>query len=348
VFDSPAIVGMSDWMNQILNHPFFPFYVIICVLIIIGFLAIKELNYQLLLKSVNKWMIDEKERIGFKRFKFFFSIAIFCFILIVMFFLMLIPLNTQQTNSNALNDYFSIKYQNEIQPQSELEINRIVNEVKSISNISEKLERIAEWETKNFTDIYWHHVAMKSLNPYVNTYIYESNGKIRAARSFVSTPYAEDPDWIQYYKFGACGEEAALFANVTNRTGLVTRFVVLDLGSWYKGIPLQTGNHVFVEVEVNKNDWYFFDPTVYGADHILNESSCKDGKTCDNRWFGKPDQYNYFSPDQVLRVYLRETNEDISERYSKISVYIKNSKMPMRINRENITIPQSFNLTIFD
>ncbi len=341
------MVGISDWMNQLLNYPFFPFYVIICVLVIIGFLAIKKLNCHLLLESVNKWMIAEKERMGFKRFSFFFSIAIFCFAMSVVFFLILVPLNTQLNNSNALNDYFSIKYQNEIQPQSETEINRIVNEVKSISNISEKLERIAEWETKNFTDIYWHRVAVKSLNPFVNSYFYESNGKIRATRSFVNTPYAEDPDWIQYYKFGACGEEASLFANVTNRTGFVTRFVVLDLGSWYKGIPLQKGNHVFVEVKVNENDWYFFDPTVYGADHVLNESPCKDGKTCRNRWFGRPDQYDYFSPDQVLRVYLRETQEDISERYPKLSVYIKNSKMPIRMSGGNITIPQFSNLKNF-
>jgi len=347
VFDTSVIVGISDWIIQIFNNPLFPFYFSIIFLLIIGYLALRKLNYQVLLESVNKWMIDEKVRIGSKRFSIFFFIVTICVVVSILIFLALIPINTQIINSNALNDYFAIKYQNEIQPQSELEINRIVNEVKPISNISEKFEKIAEWETKNFTDIYWHHVVMYSLNPYANSYVYESTGKIRATRSYVSTPYAEDPDWIQYYKFGACGEEASLFANVTNRTGFVTRFVALDLGSWYKGIPLKTGNHVFVEVKVNENDWYFFDPTVYGADHVLNESPCKDGKPCRNRWFGRPDQYDYFSPDQVLRVYLLDTNEDISKRYSKLSIYIKNSKIPMRINAGNMSIPHFVNVRNF-
>ncbi|AGB02093.1 transglutaminase domain-containing protein [Methanoregula formicica] len=261
----------------------------------------------------------------------------------------------QNTVTDSLNDYFAIKYQSEIKPQSEIEINRIVNEAKQISNLSERFDKIAEWETKNFTDIYWHGVSLKSMNPYANTYSYESKGKIRATRSSsVKAPYAEDPYWITYYKFGACGEESALFANVSNRTGIVSRPIILDLGHWEYGIvPVKTGNHVFLEVQLNNDEWYFYDPTVYGADHVLNESPCKNNAPCQNRWFGKPEQYSYFASWQVLRIYRGDTGEDVSDRYTRLSESIINakrffsSKYCLNVGMKSISLLKLSNIHIF-
>jgi hypothetical protein len=340
MIDFFAIFSSSwNWILTQINDPFFSFYLILALLIFFAILTLKKLHFEEFLKSIEMWLKSENNKLGANYFSMLCLFLILCLVGACLIVTTIMLFDLQKTNSDAITDYFSIQYQNEMQPKSESEITQIVNESKSISNISEKFEHIATWETNNFTDIYWHHVGMKSLVPYVNTYVYESNGKIRATHSFANSPYAEDPDWIQFYKFGACGEEASLFANVTNRSGFVTRFVVLDLGTWYYDmIPSKTGNHEFVEVKLADNEWYFFDPTVYGADHVLNDSPCKNGNPCENRWFGKPEQYSYFSSDQVLSVYIKDTNEDISSHYSKISVHIMNSRSPLRIGSGNRTL----------
>ncbi|MGA2913276.1 MAG: transglutaminase-like domain-containing protein [Methanoregula sp.] len=333
------IDSLWHWIFNQIKNPTFYLYLIFVVLVLLAIIILQKLHFEELLGSVNTWLTNEKNIKGARHFLVLLLILMLCFGGAFILLLSIMIIDMQKNNIDAIGDYFSIKYKNEITPKSEIEISQIVDEVNSIPNVSEKFERIAGWETKNFIDIYWHRPIMKSLIPYVNTYIYESNGKIRATHSFIDSPYAEDPYWIQFYKFGACGEEASLFANVTNRTGFATRFVVLDLGTWYYDIvPFQTGNHEFVEVQLADNKWYFFDPTVYGADHFLNDSPCRNDNPCQNRWFGTPDQYSYFSSDQVLGVHLRETNEDISERYSKISVHIMNSRRPLRIGTGNGTM----------
>ena len=103
-----------------------------------------------------------------------------------------------------------------------------------------------------------------------------------------------------------------LFANVTNRTGLVTRVVGIDIGYRFFGLPIQQDNHAWVEVKVN-NEWYFYDPDAYAAYHKLKIDAYE------NRWFGKPENYNNFAPSQVLRVFQADTQEDISKRYPKLT-----------------------------
>lgn len=221
------------------------------------------------------------------------------------------------TYTYTLNDYFLKKYQNEIQPQSEFEINQIVNEVRHVPNVSEKFNRIAEWEMQNFTDPYWekylgHNIGIQYLNPPLNTYAYNNNGKIRAlASSLVPSPFANDPDWIQSNRFGACGEKAYLFSNVTTRLGYQTRIIVVSTGFWFYGIPIQKDNHAWVEINID-DEWYYFDPTVYGEYHVLNISGYN------NRWFGKPKDYDIFSPAESLSVVQVDTHQDVSQRYPKL------------------------------
>jgi hypothetical protein len=241
------------------------------------------------------------------------NLIIFIFI---VFFIAEIYIGINTTNT--LNDYFSIKYENEMKPKSEMEINKIVTEVSPIYNITEKLNKIAEWETNNFTDLFWekylkHDIKIKSFNPPIGSYSYENTGKIRAT---FPSPYANDPYWIQYNKFGACGEEATLFANVTNRSGYVTRMMAISTGYWFYGIPIPLNNHAWVEVKIN-DEWYYFDPTVYGEYNVLKIDAYKD------RWFGKPENYDLFSPDQVLSINQLDTQEDASQRYPKmVSPYL--------------------------
>ncbi|NMB77618.1 MAG: hypothetical protein GYA23_00810 [Methanomicrobiales archaeon] len=253
--------------------------------------------------------------------KFFYKF--FSFVLIIFIIAIVMECYFAMITTNSLNDYFAIKYENEIKPHSETEILKIVNEVKPIQNSSEKLNKIAEWEMRNFTDQFWesylnHDIKVKGLNPPLNSYKYEKTGKIRA--EFLS-PYANDPYWIQYYRFGSCGEEASLFANVTNRSGYVTRMVVIETGYWFYGIPVQQNNHVWTEVQIN-NEWYFFDSTVYGEYHVLKIDAYK------NRWFGKTEQYDLFSPNQVLSITQLDTKEDVSYRYPKlVSPYLNAYKI---------------------
>lgn len=324
---SDIINTIWTYFDQILNDPLFPYYILAALLFYLALVILKKLNFRKVVLETNAWLANEQKSKGAAKL----SVYLFIFALCVAGFLIIISMTLSvsfgKLQTDALNDYFSIEYENSMKPQSEAEIAKIVEEVRSIPNFKQKLERIAEWETRNFTDIFWHHSTIKSLNPITNSYVYESSGKIRATRSFVDTPYAEDPYWIAYHRFGACGEEAALFANVSNRSGIVSRPIVIDLGYWIKDlIPVQNGNHVFLEVLSDDGEWYYFDPTIYGADHFLNESACKDNKPCDPRWYGKPENYSYFASFQVLRVYRGDTKEDVSDRYVKMSENIRKSK----------------------
>jgi hypothetical protein len=246
-----------------------------------------------------------------------------CSLIIILFFICIIVEIFYEIDSTiALNDYFSIKYKNEIKPKSEMEINSIVTNVKPIHNITEKLNKIAEWETNNFTDQFWerylnHDIGVKGLNPPISTYEYDNTGQIRA----LFPPYANDPDWIQFYKFGSCGEEASLFANVTNRSGYPTRMIEVITGFWFYGIPIMQNNHAWVEVNINE-EWYFYDPTVFGEYNVLKIESYK------NRWFGKTQDYDIFSPDHILSINQFDTQEDVSQRYPKlVNPYLNSYKI---------------------
>jgi hypothetical protein len=269
------------------------------------------LNFDKINESIN----DFYNRIWTKKTKKFLKLLLFLIIVIGIFY--------EISSIIALNDYFSVKYNNEIKPKSELEITNIVTEVKPIQNVTDKLNTIAGWEMDNFTDPYFarylnQDLDIKSLNPPLPTYLYDNSGKIRA--DFLS-PYNNDPDWIQFYKFGACGEEASLFANVTNRSGYPTRIITVMTGFWFYGIPIPQDDHAWVEVNIN-NEWYFFDPTAYGEYHDLKIDGYK------NRWFGKPEDYDLFLPDQILSITQSNTQTDASQRYPKlVSPYLTSYKL---------------------
>ncbi len=223
--------------------------------------------------------------------------------------------------SRALDAYFSIQYKLIIQPEGERQISTILDEVQDMPHEVEKLNRIAEWVTTNFTELFWErylhrNIILQTLDPPINRYRYDpSTGKIRAEHSiFGKNPFTNDPYWISYNKLGACGELAHLFANVSNRAGFETRVVGADLVEKFLIFEFVTNNHAWVEVKIG-DEWWYFDPDAYGHYHVLGIESYKD------RWFNKTEYYDIFSPDRVKRVYIGGTQEDISDRYPRLVPY---------------------------
>ncbi|WP_083523389.1 transglutaminase domain-containing protein [Methanofollis ethanolicus] len=236
----------------------------------------------------------------------FFLIAVFCTIL------------TSVQTSLALDEYFSVIYKTTIQPHGEQEIEQIVARVRNISDTSEKLDAIAAWETENFTEIYWeksreNNLSIKIMDPPIGRWVYESTGKIRP----MNNPYANDPAWIAYYRFGACGELAHLFADVANRSGYETRVVVAIL----KNPP---GNHAWAEIKIG-DEWEYYDPTVYGEYHYLGKQAFH------GRWFNKIENYDIFQPERVAGVYFVDDGVDTGSRYPRLIVSSPNRKIDEQI-----------------
>jgi transglutaminase/protease-like cytokinesis protein 3 len=248
------------------------------------------------------------------------------FLLLVAVITMICGLYNGLQYTGGLNEYFAQEYARVIQPEGDRELSQIVSEASLVPNLTERLEYIADWEVQNFTEIYWERakgrdVQLKSLNFPINTYIYTDSGKIRAMDTlFAHNPYNNDPRWITYYRFGACGELAYLFVNVTNRTGIPTRVIIAELTTNYFGLfDIVTGNHAWVEVRIG-DSWYFFDPDAYGQYRVLGNENFN------GRWFGRPENYDIFSADQVSRVIDPATGVDVVERYPKLRKEIDMSK----------------------
>ena len=251
------------------------------------------------------------------------------FLILTLGFVILLYVQIQagMLYSKQLDDYFSVLYAKEIYPKGEQRIQEILNEVQNISDDQKKLDKIGEWETRDFTEYYWERgyknntqFEFTPLDSPINRYFFDSNGKIRAFNSlFGSNKYANDPSWIAYYKTGACGELAYLFANVSNRSGFETRIVGAELRTpipipLLDRIPLfdSVGNHAWVEVNIN-NEWWYFDPDTFGQYYNFGKL------TQTNGWFNQTKYYTWHPVSQVGRVFLMKTNENIKDQYPLLS-----------------------------
>jgi len=209
-----------------------------------------------------------------------------------------------QKTSENLNEYFDILYENEILPVGEMEIQDFILGLNQSLNETEKFEEIAGWVTENFTEYYWETGPLKNSEynynrclPFVSGYYYDTYGLLRTSSP---SPYVNDPAWIAYYRTGACGELAALFANVTNRTGTPVRQVYTDFKN--------QGNHAWVEVMLENGEWRYFDPTIYG-EHF------RFGGWPDGYWFGNFSNYHVNRPENIIGVYDLKTKKEITYRY---------------------------------
>jgi hypothetical protein len=115
-----------------INDPLLPVYVLAGFLVLLACVILEKMNFRDLLNRFDDWMRTEKKNKGEFKFFVFMIILGLCFTGCFVIFSMTALISTQKTYSSALNEYFSIQYENEIKPQSEIEIDQIVEEVKTI------------------------------------------------------------------------------------------------------------------------------------------------------------------------------------------------------------------------
>lgn len=203
-----------------------------------------------------------------------------------------------------IEDYLSTQYTNEYYPTAEAEIQKILLTAANISDPIEKLTTIAAWEIEDFVDTVEYNKWNESYNgtrALSNKYYYDENGKIRVFWG----KYQNDPHWIAYHKIGACGELAALFEHVANRSGFETRQVFTLYAE-------SNSNHAWVEVKVN-GEWMYFDPTIY-----WNNYNNEINLVLSDKWYGTLDEQNLWGV-LALNVYDSETGKDVCvERYPNI------------------------------
>lgn len=206
----------------------------------------------------NLELYNKKKKEIFKNLFFFTFI---CLIFIIGAITAFIVINQQ--NNNDLNDLFYLNYQHFIQKEGASNIQDIVRQVDHISSPKEKLNTIANLIVTNFTDPFWPESSIDLFDntcpgisiPFnhrffgnsCNGHGFDKNGAIRIRTGNLTN----NPYWIAYYKTGACGELATLFANVSNQSGFVTRVV-------YSSDP----DHAWAEVYLN-GTWQYFDPDMY-------------------------------------------------------------------------------------
>lgn len=234
-------------------------------------------------------------------FSFFLPFVLLTFLLI---YIPIFPPIWTDPSEAQIEDYLSTQYTNEYYPTAEAEIQKILLTAANISDPIEKLTTIAAWEIEDFVDTVEYNKWNESYNGMwvlSNKYCYDENGKIRV----FSGKYQNDPHWIAYHKIGACGELAALFAYVANRSGFETRNVSADYAK-----TLQ--NHAWVEVKVN-GEWMYFDPTIY-----WNNYNNEINLVLSDKWYGTLDEQNLWGV-LALNVYDPETGKDVCvERYPNI------------------------------
>lgn len=228
-------------------------------------------------------------------------------LIIVLFSIFYFPIQI----SENLDNFFNLKFEQEILPHSEKEINFIVDQTNNILNDTEKLEFIADWEVNNFTYFLFEqsyrnsNYSIRPLDPPIYSYFYDSYGKIRATFRYFplnlfiqQNQYVNNPYWITYYKMGGCGELAYLFANISNRSGYPTKVI---------GATIKDNNHAWVEININ-GELLVFDPSNYYFYKILRLENYN------NTWLNKPETYREFSPQEVIEIH-DEFGNDVIHRY---------------------------------
>lgn len=206
--------------------------------------------------------------------------------------------------NKQVDDYFSMIYESQVVDDGRSQVYDILTKVSNSydqaemsSNIGLIFEDIAEWETENYTNILVEidNCGSSSVKS-IGTYKYDANGLIRAQ----AKPYRHDPFWIAHYRYGACGELAALFAYVVNQLGFETRVVRADYADG-------SNNHAWVEINVN-NEWFFADPTLYWEITKNNATWYTDP------WYGPTEDFKIFGK-KVKAVVIDGTDVDVRFHY---------------------------------
>jgi len=182
-----------------------------------------------------------------------------------------------------------------IKPAGESNIDSAASQAMQVSNTTEKLQEIAEWEVKDFENI-WNREP--NFPPIYKRYVvyWDSTGRIKIRAK--SPSFSNDPHWIAYFKVGGCGELASLFCEVANRCELETRVV---------GTPGE--DHAWDEVKVN-GEWKHTDPTIYYYNYHGNSN---------DQWFANPQFYEE-NWSNISKVFVERTGEDITQKYTDVGM----------------------------
>jgi len=184
-----------------------------------------------------------------------------------------------------------------IKPAGEKKIDEIVGQVDGVNDTLEKLERIAGWEVRDFTNTYNRRPDF-TLDVFFRYPVYFDRGiKVRALNPLIPE-FLDNPYWIAFFKVGGCGELASLFDDVAKRSGVETRIV-----------RTEGEDHTWVEFKID-GEWVHVDPTLYFINYRYNQSI---------KWFDNPRFYDshWFS---VSKVFVKETREDITGKYTDVGL----------------------------
>lgn len=212
-----------------------------------------------------------------------------------------------QLYDQQLDNYFTEIYEKDIREIGEKRINYILNEVKNISYPYEKLERIAQWETENITDMFWERSIQNNKSytwPWLGNYQYNENNQYRATGS---AKYTNNATWIAGNNMGNCGDISALFDYVANQSGFETRTIHVV----YSDLAYSDG-HVWNEIKIN-GAWEYFDIDRYGQAY---RNISGDKRAVDNiysTWTGKPSEYP--RSNEISYIYSSDLTS-VEEEYS--------------------------------
>jgi len=207
--------------------------------------------------------------------------------------------------SKSLNNSLNSSYFSKVKPESEIEINEIVNKIKNENNTTIKIQLIGHWTSEHVHNCYsdpnycWPSPNGGGWMPMekTQTFFSDNTGGIRVKKG----QFLNDPYWITYYKAGACEEQAVLFYDIANRTDLEVRLVHSD----------SECSHEWNEVRY-ANQWYYADIS------ILKSVQKQDNNL--SFWFNTTDNYLANSRkanicSDISKVTVLHTNEDVTSNY---------------------------------
>lgn len=183
-----------------------------------------------------------------------------------------------------------------IKPAGEEEINEILIQVNETNNTFEKLEMIAKWEVKDFTNAY-NNSPDFTLDPFFRYPVYfDGNVKVRALAPLIPE-LSNNPYWIAFFKVGACGELASLFSEVSKQAGIETRIV-----------GTKGEDHTWVEIKID-DEWIHADPALYFINYHCNYNI---------KWINNPRFYENSKWFNISKVFVKDTNGDVTEKYTDV------------------------------
>lgn len=232
-------------------------------------------------------------------------LLVFFLILGVVFLICMVnfqAIEYSKLNDSAFHIGFERWYNQIIEPEGNAAIDEIVDKASAGVDSREKFGIIAAEIVTGFENCWWNPNACW-LNETDDQYDWKAVdsshwnytnklGDIRVGYG----PLNHNPAVIAYFKTGACGELADLFAEVARRSGYETRRVTSQPGY----------DHAWDEVLVD-GEWKYVDLTLYWAE--------KDGRvTGPSLWFNSTDVFRCYNK-KVTMVHDVITNENLTVNY---------------------------------